>query len=552
MKRPPSFAVLALVVLVPVPRAQGNFVPCTHVLHTFEGEAVGDWFGFVSAPIPDGNGDGVAEILIGAPLHDLPGSNAGRIYVYDGRTGVELFHADGGIHGERLGFAVREAGDIDGDGVCDVLAGGPGSATVAGAARVFSGASGAPLLTLQLGAAGDLFGHSVCGIGDVDGDGTPDLAVGAIQDDSAGTNAGRVVVVSGADGVTVLRSLTGEQPGDGFGSALGSLGDVTGDGRPELAVGAFNAGASGQGRAYVYDLATGLALYALDPDASGVDLGLYYIGSAGESDGDGFPDLYVADFGDRNGRGKAYVFSGVSGARLLTLSGDPGDGFGVGRPLGDLNGDGRTDLVLGSYTDDSGAANAGKVEVFSGADGSLLRRITSTSAQEQLGFDAHGLGDVDGDGVPEMLVTAANFDSKRGRAFVIAAAPLSAFGSGLAGSGALVPRLALSGCPRLGAPIAFEIADGLGGALASLVIGTRRIDLPFHGGTLYPDNLARLPHRLGGTPGLAGAGTSSLGFTLPNDPALLGVTFHSQALIADRGAPQGVALTAALSLTPYP
>jgi hypothetical protein len=553
MRPLPSASALLVAALSSTASAlQGSFVPCTRVLHELQGEAAGDWFGFVSAPIPDVDGDGVPELLIGAPLHASAGSNAGRIYLYDGRTGAERFHADGGGAAERLGFSVRDAGDVDGDGASDVIAGGQGSTGVAGAARVFSGATGAPLLVLQLGAAGDFFGFAVTGIGDVDGDGTPDLAVGAPRNDAASTNAGAVFVVSGADGVTVLRSLYGEAVGDEFGSSVGSLGDVTGDGRAELAVGARDGGPGDRGKAYVFDLAAGALLYSVLPDTTGVDFGLYYLFSAGNSDGDGLPDLYVCDFQDRNGKGKAYVFSGASGAPLLTLLGGTGDGFGVGRPLGDLDGDGRDDLVLGSYTNSDGAGGAGKVEVFSGADGSLLRRVTSTTMLEQFGFDAHGLGDVDGDGVPDMAVTAANFDGKRGRAFVIADAPLLSFGTGLAGSGGFVPRLDFTPCPRIGTAISFEVADGLGGALGSLVIGTTRADMPLRGGILHPSlDFVRAPHRLGGAAGVAGAGTASLPFTLPNDIALVGMTFFSQAVYADRGAAGGLAFAPGLRLTLY-
>ena len=285
-------------------------MPCTRVVHTFEGEATGDQFGWVSAPLPDVDGDGVQELVVGAPFHDSAGSNAGRIYVYDGRTGLLLFHADGGAAEERLGHSVRDAGDLDGDGVGDVLAGGPAT-TGSGVARVFSGADGSPLLVVPIGGAGDGFGFSVASLGDVDGDHVPDLAVGATREDSTATDAGRAYVVSGADGTTVLRSFLGEQVGDGFGSAVSRLGDVNGDGVAELAVGAGAGGPNNRGKVYVFDVVANAQLWTVVPDASGASFGQFFVDPAGHIDADAFPDLYVGDFSDGGGRGKAYVFSGV-------------------------------------------------------------------------------------------------------------------------------------------------------------------------------------------------------------------------------------------------
>ena len=535
---------ISVALAVPAP-AQG-FVECTRTLHVLEGEAAGDSFGWVSSPVPDVNGDGAPEILVGAPFH---AAGAGRAYLYDGRTGAELFHADG-LAGENQGFAVRDAGDLDGDAIGDLVVGGPGSGGVSGVARVLSGVDGSELFTIRIGAASDAFGFSVCGAGDVDQDGVDDVAVGARLEDTAGADAGAVFVVSGADGTTVLRSFFGVGAGDHFGSALALLGDVTGDGRPELVVGAMDAGTSRRGRAYVYDLAAGALLHTLAPDATtGAQFGQFFVASAGEIDGDGFPDVYVGDYADNGGRGKAYFFSGTSGARLRTLAGGAGDGFGIGRPIGDLDGDGRTEMLLGSYTESAGASLAGKAEIFAGSDGHRLRTVTSTTAGEGFGFDAHGIGDLDGDGVPEMVVTAATHDGSRGRVYVVARQPVAAFGAGLAGTGGLEPVLEFSGCPVLGGLVSLDVSNGRGGAAGTLLLGASLRALSYRGGTVYPGApLLRMAHRLNGSLGAAGAGTTSMLETIPADPTLAGATFYAQALYVDGGAPLGVAFTAAVRI----
>lgn len=545
--------VLSAALLASAPAAQQGFVQCTRVLHTLEGEAAGDLFGWVSAPLPDLDGDGAQELVVGAPGHSSVGSGRGRVYVYSGRSGLELFRADGDADGVGLGQSMRALPDLDGDGIAELVAGGLGTPTTRGAVYVYSGASGGLLRTLRLGAPGDGFGYAVDGLDDLDGDGLPEIAVGAPAQSSAGAGAGRVVVLSGADG-SLLRSFLGADAGDLFGSAVARLGDVNGDGVNELVVGAPAAGASANGLVYVYDLVTGTPLYApLVPDASANQFGQYFAADVGDTDGDGWPDLYVGDYADgAAARGKAYLFAGPSGARLLTLTGQNGAGFGIGRGLGDVNGDGRADLVLGSYTFGGGATLAGKLEVFSGADGTLLRRVTSTTPRENLGFDAHGLGDVDGDGVVELVGTAATFAQQRGRVYVIAAHPARSIGTGLAGSGGSVPALALSGCPRLGAALSLEVSGALGGAPGVLVVGRTRGDLALLGGTLYPSPGGfQLVHVAGGTSGDPGAGTFSLPVQLGLDPVLIGARFHVQALYLDPQAPRGASFTQGLTITTF-
>lgn len=544
---------MLLVLMAMLALQQGDFVQCTRVLRTLTGEAPGDQFGWVSAPVPDVNGDGREELLVGAPFHASGGANAGRVYLFDLAGGLELFHADGRTAQERLGHSLRAAGDLDQDGITDVIAGGPGGASTSGAGRVFSGASGVELLAITFGSAGTGFGSAVDGVGDVDGDGVVDFAVGAPLDDAGGADAGRVFVVSGADGATVLRSFTGTASGANLGMALGRLSDLSGDGIAELLVGAPNAGASGGGRAYVFDLATGaLHFPELVPDASAGEFGKFFASEVGRVNADLVPDFYVGDFADNGTRGKAYVFDGASGARIWTFTGQSGDGFGIGRGLGDTNGDGRADLVFGSWTNSGGATRAGRLEVFSGADASRLRRVTSTTANEALGFDAHGLADLDGDGRPELVGTAASYGNGRGRVYVIADRPLETLGLGLAGAGGAVPVLELGGCPRLGASVTLELANAVGGAAGTLYVGTSRRDRAVRGGVLHPFGLIlRQGFVAGGSSGVPASGTFSLPVALPVDPALAGLSFHAQALVADAAAPAGLAFTPGLRLTLY-
>jgi len=538
-----AFTLLTLSLVSPVsPGDDGVVVECVRVLHSFFGQAAGDQFGWVSSPIPDLDGDGILEVVITAPFHDAGGANAGRIHLVSGASGGELFHADGGRAGELLGFSARDAGDVDGDSVCDVVAGGQGSATVPGAARVYSGATGAEIVAIQLGAAGDLFGASVTGIGDVDGDGHADLAVAATRDDTAGLDAGRVYVVSGADGQTVLWTIAGERAGDLFGSSLANLGDVTGDGLPELAVGAANGGPSMRGRAYVYDVARRQLVYTVQPTMSGANFGQYFIASPGDVNGDALPDLYVSDFGDGGGRGKAYVYDGPTGALVWSRRGQAGDGFGIGRGVGDVDGDGFDDLILGSWIANDGALNAGKADIVSGLDGTILTTLTSSTAGENFGFDAHGMGDVDGDGRPDYFVTAATHPqggAARGAAYLIAGGtPVTSIGTGV-GSAGFVPRIALAGCPCVGADLVIDVVDLRAGAWGALFLGTERIDLPRFGGTLItrPDVLRRF-QRSSGPVGEPGLGTASFPVKIPDDPAVAGMVLYAQALYVDLGAPR--------------
>ena len=104
-----------------------------------------------------------------------------------------------------------------------------------------------------------------------------------------------------------------------------------------------------------------------------------------------------------------YIHSGADGHRLYTLTGEgPGDGFGIGSAeAGDVNRDGYDDLLIGAWQFSGVAPSGGKIYLYSGKDGTILRTITGRIPGETLGFDATGVGDVDGDGIPDLLVTSS-------------------------------------------------------------------------------------------------------------------------------------------------
>ena len=406
------------------------------VIREWDGEAANDQFGWIARRLGDVDGDGVPDFVTSAPTKAIGGKDAGRIYVYSTHTGRLIWSADG-QPGDQLGTGIESAGDTDGDGIPDVIAGAPGG----GYARVYSGKDGRVLLTFKSEHATDDFGRHVSGVGDVDHDGHADVIVGAPDNGAGGAKAGRAYVYSGKDGHALL-TLTGAAAGDAFGSAVAGWSDAR---QTLLIVGAPSAGSRKSGRTYVYRGLTQQPAFTIESDETGHALGGMFVSVLGDVDGDGVPDVYASDWSNRAkgpSTGRVYVHSGRDGHRLLTLTGETeGEGFGTSPSVaGDIDGDGRADLIVGAWQYGGAALSGGRAYLYSGRDGHLVKTFTCRTPGDTFGFDAVGMGDVDGDGTIDLLITSAwsgvhHFHS--GRIFIVS--------SGVQGSGAATgvnhPRL---------------------------------------------------------------------------------------------------------------
>lgn len=373
--------------------------PDVEVLYTLRAEAPGDSFGWVAEKIGDIDGDRAPDFVIGAPRSAAGGTTAGRAYVFSGRTGA-LLHTITGEPGNQIGFSVAGPGDLDRDGVPDYVVGGLGRVIAV------SGADHHALFDLRV--PGEAFGFSVSGAGDINHDGRPDLIVGAFAANSA---TGKVYALSGKDGA-VLWTQLGPNAGAGLGQGVSGIDDVNRDGVPDQVAAAPGAGPSFLGAAFVYSGRDGAVLRTLEPDPTAINFGTFFVHDAGDVDRDGIRDILIGDFGDTEagaGAGKAYVFSGRTGDRLWVFLGETaGDGFGIGRGVGDVDHDHHADLLLASFNSSAGAPSAGRIFLYSGQDGHAIRTLTGTVAGARLGFDALAIGDVDRDRDTDFLITGVD------------------------------------------------------------------------------------------------------------------------------------------------
>ncbi len=389
----------------------GDACECNAAEFVFTGDRR-NLLGWAIAGAGDVNNDGTDDIIVGAQGYY---SYKGRIYIYSGEDGSTLDYASGGTSGDRFGFAVNGIGDVDQDGYDDYIVGAPAAGGGYGQAYVYSGQYGIKIHTFTGNSIGDFYGTSVAGIGDINGDSIPDIAVGAIHYLSFGP--GEAFIYSGQD-FSQIYSYSGEHNGDRFGICISEVGDVNNDNVPDFAISATRNSLVIQnaGQAYVYSGQDGGLLHTFIGQEEGDALGAG-LAPVGDINGDNHDDILISavqTLGTSVQNGKAMIYSGRDGAILRTHTGEAaGDIFGQAvAGLGDINNDGYDDYVIGAPDkyELKNPTGLGRVYAYSGQDGALLNVYARVLLWDMYGWDVANVGDINNDGMNDLAVSAYGND----------------------------------------------------------------------------------------------------------------------------------------------
>jgi len=405
-----------------------------------------DTDGFCVGTAGDVNGDGLSDILIGAPYTDFEDStDTGRVHVYYGRAedlpGFYPSEHMGPVAGAREGLAVSGAGDVNADGYDDVLVGAPefdDGADHGGQVQLFYGSDDGPDYANPWVRHGtqvhERMGAAVSGAGDVNGDGYADFLVGDPAYDPPGSppdTTGRVDLYYGSPSGPVgpVWTSTGSQDGESYGAAVSGAGDVNGDGYADILIGApfFHDVSGDEGRAVLF-LGSSAGPDAIpDWEAAGPAPGALFgwsLDGAGDMDADGFDEIAVGSPGFVNGFGTAgacYVFlgsaSGPDAGPHLSVEGGAGDprlGWSVSGG-GDFDADGFADFVVGEpYYDGTGGADQGRVSLFLGGPLPLAsapaKSFQGPSAGSLGGWSVSVAGDAEADGYTDIVFGSPSYD----------------------------------------------------------------------------------------------------------------------------------------------
>lgn len=365
---------------------------------TLLGDGFNDIFGSTVSGAGDVNRDGYDDVIVGAPWNKSGAYLGGAAYIFYGGSPMDS-RPDVVIRGTAvvgyLGMSVSGAGDVNRDGYDDVMVGEPGSdvnGQDSGAAHIYFGGpnmNNVSDINLSGQAAGDSFGWSVSGAGNVNGDGYDDVIVGAYYNDAAGTDAGAAYLFYGGAPMDSQADLVvrGAAAGDAFGYSVSGAGDVNGDGYDDVVAGAMRNSAVGNqsGRAYVYfggPSMNGDADVLLTGATAG-DLFGASVSDAGDVNGDRCGDVLVsAPWSSAPGGsfGQAYVFYGgaaMDGLPDITFNGSEyWDKYGFALSgAGDTNGDGYDEVIIGSAWEDVSGVDAGRAFVYTTAPFMLGPRV---------------------------------------------------------------------------------------------------------------------------------------------------------------------------------
>ncbi len=388
------------------------------------GESSNDYFGCSVSTAGDVNGDGYDDVIVGAYGHN---SNTGRVYIYYGgasmNEGADIV-LDGEGANNYFGYSVSNAGNVNGDDYDDVIIGAYGNSLKKGKAYIYYGGSSMNStvdVTMNGEARNNYFGRSVSYAGDVNNDGYDDVIIGA---EGYNSNKGRAYIYFGGSTMnsTADVTMTGETSDSYFGRSVSFAGNVNGDSYDDVIVGASGY-SQNKGKAYVY-----FGGSSMDATADVTMIGsstYYYLGIsvsfAGDVNNDGYDDVIVGAYGYLTNTGRAYVYFGGTSMNSdadVTMTGENiYDYFGYSVAFaGDVNNDGIDDVIVGAKSYNSGR---GKAYIYFG-DASMNAdpdvQIEGEIGNNYFGYSVSDAGDVNNDGYDDLIVGSYGYDVRKGRA----------------------------------------------------------------------------------------------------------------------------------------